>query len=569
MPKDPARGPQLTVRRELSAALTLAAALMALVGSLLAGCASSERKATDRMLELNRAALADLKKGRQADARKHLLEAERVGDEAGLSEGAVVARTQLALGSVYSAAPRERKKAVAHMSRALAADPQVRLGSTLGTPAARRALAAAKAERAAASKAGRPPEPPPPPVAREERPPRPEPVREPKPAPRVVEKPARPPAPSRDEKLAEERLARDRGEAREEERAAARAEAPAEERRPRADGEDPDLPADIPQDLYCPVPDQTPPDEPLTLRCVLRPGVRAGRLTLHYRPAGSETFTDVPMAKSRKGWYRGVVPASAAIGKSLQYYVEGSAAPKLTSGSSDSPNLVMVHEGADAAAEATMAVAGREEDEPPTIEDENPLAEIEKERAREGLRIRPERRLWAGLGLGKGMGWQPGGSLEFRQMQEVGAGVLSGGLGHLQPEIGYQWSERTAFSLQLRFQFVPTEGSGDPTPGKPAVRAISALARATYGIGDGNVRGFGSVAMGGGDGFRLKVPPDRQRDLVRSDTVRGGPFLAGAGGGVIYHFNPHVAWPTELRALAGFPDVALSVELTSGIEVAF
>jgi hypothetical protein len=126
-----------------------------------------------------------------------------------------------------------------------------------------------------------------------------------------------------------------------------------------------------------------------------------------------------------------------------------------------------------------------------------------------------------------------------------------------------------AFSLQLRFQFLPTEGSGDPTPGKPAVKAMAALARATYAVGEGNVRGFGSLAVGGGDGFRLKVAPNRQTGLVRSDTIRGGPLLGGAGGGVIYHVNPHVAWPTELRALAGFPDVAVSVELTTGLEVAF
>ena len=83
------------------------------------------------------------------------------------------------------------------------------------------------------------------------------------------------------------------------------------------------------------------------------------------------------------------------------------------------------------------------------------------------------------------------------------------------------------------------------------------------------MRGFGSLAVGGGDGFRLKVAPNRQTGLVRSDTIRGGPFLGGAGGGVIYHINPHIAWPTELRALAGFPDVAVSVELTTGLEVAF
>ena len=213
----------------------------------------------------------------------------------------------------------------------------------------------------------------------------------------------------------------------------------------------------------------------------------------------------------------------------------------------------MVREGADQDTEATLAVAGREEDEPPTIEDENPLAEIEKERAREGVHVRPERRLWAALGLGKGWGWQGGGQLEFRQDQEVAAGMLGGGLGQVLPEVGYQWSERTAFSLQLRFQFLPTEGSGDPTPGKPAASAIAALARATYAVGDGNLRGFGSLAVGGGSGFRLKVAPNRRTGLVRSDTVRGGPFLGGAGGGVIYHINPHIAWPTELRALAGLP----------------
>ncbi len=170
MPRDHVRGPQ-HVNIDHPAALTWTLAVVAFAGLLLAGCASAERKATDRMLELNRAALADLKKGRPAEARKLLLEAERVGEEAGMTDGPVVARTHLALGSVYSASPRDRKKAVAHMSRALAADPAVRLGSTLGTPAARRALAAAKAERVAASKAGRAPEPPPPPpavVAREE-----------------------------------------------------------------------------------------------------------------------------------------------------------------------------------------------------------------------------------------------------------------------------------------------------------------------------------------------------------------------------------------------------------------
>ena len=131
----------------------LAAALLAV------GCASAERKAIGQMEELNQAALASLKKGRASEARKQLLEAVRVAKDAELDDVAeaapVLARTQVALGAVYAGPLKDRKKAAAHMGRAVQADPQVRLTGPLATPAARRALAAAKADRKGqASKAG-------------------------------------------------------------------------------------------------------------------------------------------------------------------------------------------------------------------------------------------------------------------------------------------------------------------------------------------------------------------------------------------------------------------------------
>jgi hypothetical protein len=84
-----------------------------------------------------------------------------------------------------------------------------------------------------------------------------------------------------------------------------------------------------------------------------------------------------------------------------------------------------------------------------------------------------------------------------------------------------------------------------------------------------NLRGFVSACVGGGDGFRLRVPRDPNAQLVRSDTVRGGPFLGGAGLGVAYHFNSHAAWTTELRAIAGLPTLAIVADLSTGLEVGF
>ena len=331
------------------------------------------------------------------------------------------------------------------------------------------------------------------------------------------------------------------------------------------------MPAQIAEPLFCPVPEQTPPEQALTLRCLLQPGIRAGRLNLYYRPAGSEAFTALPMARSRKGWYGAVVPASATTGKSLQFYVEGSATPRLNSGSSDSPNLIMVRDGAEPVGEGVLAAAGRSEaDEPPALrEEENPLAEIERERESEGKHVRSAGRMWLGLGLGSAYGWQAGGPLEFRRDQAVAAGMLAGGLAHLLPELGYQLNDRLSVSLQLRLQYIPTEGSGDATQGKPATRAFAALLRGSYSLSEGNLRPFFSAAVGGGDGFRLKVAPSRSSGLVRSDTVRGGPAVAGGGAGLVYHFSSHFAWPTEVRALVGLPDLAAAVEVATGIEVAF
>ncbi len=337
-------------------------------------------------------------------------------------------------------------------------------------------------------------------------------------------------------------------------------------------------PRQLPDALTCQGPDEAPPENEVLLRCAVKAGIKVSKVSLHYRPAGSETFTEITMPRNKKGWYTGVLPASATEGKSLQYFVEGAGPNKISSGTSESPNLILVREGARPAGPDDPLPDGSEEededeDERPSSVNEDPLAAVAMQRAIERDRVGAHRReagqMFVALGLGTGFGWQPGGVLEFRKDREVAAGPLSGGLGHVLPEFGYQLNEDFALSLQGRVQFIPTQGSGDATVGTPAERAIAVLVRAVYAFGSGNLRGFASVAAGAGEGFRLKVPPDPAVRLVRSDTVKGGPLVGGVGLGFAYHFNRHVAWSTEARALVGAPTIAAIGEISSGLELGF
>ena len=443
------------------------------------------------------------------------------------------------------------------MSRALAADPAGAPGQHAGHPR-RPAGAGGRQGRARGGIEGRPvPRAPAAPGARGGRDGRrPEPVREPKPAPRAC---AEKPPPSRPRAAGRRSWPRTRRPGIGATHGRKPAPAPAEERRPRADGEDPDLPANIPQDLYCPVPDQTPPDEPLTLRCVLRPGVRAGRLTLHYRPGGQRELhrrAHGPLAQ-------GLVPGrGAGVSGDRQVAAvlrRGHRRPQLTQWQLRQPEPGHGARGRRPGRRGHLAaVAGREDDEPPTIEDENPLAEIEKERAREGVHVRRSGGCGRGWGWARAYGWQrgrtagvPGGS--GGGCRDAGRAAWCSCCPRSATSGTSGWRSRcscASSSSPPKVRAIPPRasrrrGPSPPWPERPTPSATATCAASA------------ALAVGGGDGFRLKVSPSRQTGLVRSDTVRGGPFLAGAGGGVVYHFNPHVAWPTELRALAGVPDIAL------------
>jgi hypothetical protein len=438
-------------------------------------------------------------------------------------------------------------KAAAHMTAAIEKDPEIKLKGSLATPAAKRALSAARTgakagagKAEAASKADKSEEKDADKAAVAEKPAKAKPE-----VPVVAAAPAVPvaaPVPAPKPKVVEEAA-----------------------------------PLHAADALSCKNPDEAPPESEIMFRCAVRGDVKVTKMILHYRAAGSELFTELPMARNKRGWYTAVVPASATEGKSLQYFVEGRPS-KITNGTSESPNLILLRDGAAPAGPDDPAPGAAEpsadDNQPSKSIDENPLEAVaherELEKDREGSHRRPAGRVFVGFGLGSGYGWQPGGTLEFRTDKEVAAGPLSGGLVNLLPELGYQVSDDFAVSLQARYQIVPSEGSGDPHPGAPAEKAYAVLLRGVYAVGaTSNLRGFVSACVGGGDGFRLRVPRDTAAELIRSDTVRGGPFLGGAGVGVAYHFNSHAAWTSEIRAIAGLPSLAAVIDLSTGLEVGF
>jgi hypothetical protein len=533
-----------------------------------------QQKAREQIQVLHNQAFADALRGQPEAARDRLLEAERVGNIVGLGPDPLMSRTQMALGALHANNFNDETKAVAYMTDALARNSDAKLPSGMGTPSARRALALARLKAGMPIQAGS--------AGSEETGPAQasapsatgtttatttdttpaDPTATLAQAPPVRE--VRPPAANREDEL--EALLK-------EPVRTPSAEVPALPTDPSASAEA----ASPGHSLDCPVPMEAPPGVEIVLRCSARPELPAtSLLILNYRPAGTEAFSQLAMSRTPSGAFEVVVPASATSGKSLQFFVETRGGPvRARLGSQESPNILIVREGAPRIGEPAAVAEARPRGEPSggsltsSNREENPLERIKAQRVLANLPRRAQGKFWVSLGVGTGYGWQPGGRLEFRREREIAAGALPGGLLHLMPEFGYQLLDKLSLSVQGRLQYAPTDGTDDPVRGKPAARASAVLARAAYTVGAGPLQGLASVCFGGGDGFRLRVPRDRGLQLARSDTVRGGPLVVGAGAGVIYHFSRHFSVPFETRLLYGFPSSAVVVELGASLAYTF
>jgi hypothetical protein len=110
--------------------------------------------------------------------------------------------------------------------------------------------------------------------------------------------------------------------------------------------EGPDMPAVIPQKLFCTVPDESPPGADVHVHCTTQGQIKVEQVTLFYRPSGSPRFSTMAMERNRKGWYAAMIPAALVKGSMLQYYVEADnerGKTVVTNGKPGFPNVVMVN----------------------------------------------------------------------------------------------------------------------------------------------------------------------------------------------------------------------------------
>jgi hypothetical protein len=183
----------------------------------------------------------------------------------------------------------------------------------------------------------------------------------------------------------------------------------------------------------------------------------------------------------------------------------------------------------------------------------------------------PARKLhavWLGWTFGSGYGWHPKRRLERRVDLEVDPSFGSGHLGHFGPEIGYQWRERIAVSLQTRHQVIPQQAS-DPTQVDDSQQwAHTLIGRAIYLFPDYRPRlqPYTGGVVGIGEGFRFRVEAAPSRTLNTSDTIRGGPVVVGPIGGLIFRLTEGLSVVGEVRALFGLPDPGGMADLSIGLQ---
>lgn len=488
-----------------------------------------------QMVSLNKRALAAHAAGRHQTARKLLLDAVAAARTAGLDNHLMTARTEIHLGIVAIVGLKQRDEGLIHFAQGLRIRPDIKLTASLANPVL-------EAELEQARKMVPPPSAGQPPTAL------------------AAAAPTAAPASSTPKQKESggvgQRLAR---------RAAL--------------SEEPDVPVTIPQPLYCPIPIEGPPEREVNLRCLIQPEIRVSKVVAYYRPAAGETYTPLPMSRTRKGWFSAIIPASHVTGRSLQFYFEAHGEAEdvaVRNGKGDSPNVIVLKEGAPPVGIGALAALQRAaESSAGNDSEQSPLELREKAEAANAQRALLRRRepgsIWMGLGLGNGWGWHGKRPLERHPRRSVTPGLSSVGLGHMVPELGLQLNERLSLSLQTRHQYLPPSGSGDPeSTGAPPTTAHAIMARVQYALLDlGPFEVMGSAALGGGSALRMKVEPARQLGLVASDTVVTGPLVAGAGLGLAYNFSNRLMALAEGRALGAAWNFGMLFEINAGVQLAF
>ena len=497
-----------------------------------------------KLIDLNKKALADLDAGEFDVARDALLEAVKVAESAGMLQDKMLARTYVHLGAVTFLGYKDRKGALRYFGKAKEIREDIQLTPSLETPALLDLFAKAKpggtGEELPASKPATKTAP------------------QLTPTPRVpVATPTLPDSP------------------------------------PSSVPQELDVPAVLPSDLYCPAVEEGIEGHDVTIRCAVNPSLKAERILLFYRASGAPTYKVAAMQIGDRGWQVASIPADQVKGESMQYYCEARDSDDnilATNGQEDLPNPIMIRPDTSAPVVARPG-SGKGDGE-------DPLDKWKKDRDRAEAEVYLHRRrrgaFWVGASAGTGYGYHLASRYEWRRDADpVGKGTHVAGLITMYPEIGYLVTDHFGVAVQGRIEYIPIEGSGDTTPGRPASGAYSVLARALYylDLGVGNAQVQFSADFGGGEGYRFHFPPTNpkgdkywdprtrgdctdpafcaKKPTLLTDTIRSGPIIYGAGAGFIYHFTSHIAANVEVRVLGAGPHFGLLGEVYGSFQVSF
>ncbi len=468
--------------------------------------------AVDRMIDLNKKAFADIQSSRFDAARYRLQEALVIGETAGLEDDEITARTYVHLAAVCLTGFKNRDEAVTQFMTGLKLNPNITITVGLETPALKSAYLLAR------KRMGLPPNP--------------DTISSPLPLPSSSAGPATELAVTTPSPVAETTTI-------------------TKQTRGSAGGtEDPDPPVRIRVPLYCPLPFEIPAGQDLVVRCLTRKPQKKWSATFYYRREGATgaDYSALTMDHSPKGWLVGTIPGDAIHARSLSYYVQAQIAGSpetLSWGRPDAPNAFIVKED-----DESDAGRGR------------------------AARTRQRGAAWISVASGSGVALHGRQSVDSGAPVPVHAGFSPAGLLQIEPEVGYQWSERLAVSVMARYQVAPKDSDGYvPRPGERDIltSALAGFVRAQFGfLPHDHFQPHASGGLGLGNSFLANVKKqcsDSSCTLNHSDTLHGGPIGFILGTGAFFPVSPAFGVFVDVNEIATLPRFMVLTEVNLGITV--
>jgi hypothetical protein len=276
----------------------------------------------------------------------------------------------------------------------------------------------------------------------------------------------------------------------------------------------------------------------------------AQKVVLSWKAAGEDDFTSKDMTRSGNK-YAAQIPASAAKGRTVSYYIEAQ----------DSEGTVLASAGGETKPITVALGVGKK------------CPEGEEDCGDEGGDVPGGPPLFFALMGGWGAGYTTG-SADRTSSLKVAAGLAPASIAHVAPEVGYFLKPDMRLSLQARIQLVGgpnrllgTNGNAVPAPSV----GVAVLARMAWFFGAGSLHPYASVALGGGQ-IRHVVEFGKGTKMCGAsgtascvDTVTAGPIFAGGGGGATYDLTNNLALVLDLNALAGFTKFTVHFDLNGGL----